>query len=70
MGRFVVALDEKLAPTDIEEGMRVGIQRASEIGSKLQIQLPLPPLFDPYVTSMEVDDKPDVSYSDIGGCKE
>jgi 26S proteasome regulatory subunit T1 len=35
MGRFVVALDEKLAPTDIEEGMRVGIQRASEIGSKL-----------------------------------
>jgi len=24
MGKFVVGLDEKLAPTDIEEGMRVG----------------------------------------------
>jgi len=24
MGKFVVALDEKLAPTDVEEGMRVG----------------------------------------------
>jgi len=24
MGKFVVGLDEKLAPTDVEEGMRVG----------------------------------------------
>jgi len=24
MGKFVVSLDEKLAPTDVEEGMRVG----------------------------------------------
>lgn len=32
--------------------------------------MPLPPLFDPFVSSMEVDDKPDVTYSDIGGCKE
>ena len=35
MGKFVVGLDEKLAPTDVEEGMRVGTQRAGEIGSKL-----------------------------------
>lgn len=24
MGKYVVGLDEKLAPTDVEEGMRVG----------------------------------------------
>lgn len=35
MGKYVVGLDEKLAPTDVEEGMRVGTQRAGEIGSKL-----------------------------------
>jgi 26S proteasome regulatory subunit T1 len=35
MGKFVVGLDEKLAPTDVEESMRVGTQRAGEIGSKL-----------------------------------
>ena len=32
---LVVGLDEKLAPTDVEESMRVGTQRAGEIGSKL-----------------------------------
>ena len=35
MGKYVVALDEKLAPTDVEEGMRVGTQRVGEIGSKI-----------------------------------
>ena len=68
MGKFVVGLDEKLAPTDIEEGMRVGTQRASEIGSKLQIKLPLPPKIDSTVTMMTVEEKPDVTYSDLGGC--
>lgn len=70
MGKFVVGLDEKLAPTDVEEGMRVGTQRAGEIGSKLQIKLPLPPKIDPTVTMMTVEDKPDVTYSDLGGCKD
>ena len=50
--------------------MRVGTQRAGEIGSKLQIKLPLPPKIDPTVTMMQVEEKPDVSYSDLGGCKE
>lgn len=27
MAKFVVNLGEKLAPTDIEEGMRVGVER-------------------------------------------
>jgi len=70
LGKYVVGLDEKLAPTDIEEGMRVGTERAGVVGSKLQIKLPLPPKIDPTVTMMTVEDKPDVTYNDLGGCKE
>ncbi len=70
MGKYVVGLDEKLAPSDIEEGMRVGTERAGVVGSKLQIKLPLPPKIDPTVTMMTVEDKPDVTYNDLGGCKD
>ena len=38
--------------------------------SKYQIQIPLPPKIDASVTMMQVKEKPDVTYSDIGGCKE
>ena len=38
--------------------------------SKYQIHLPLPPKIDPSVTMMQVEEKPDVTYSDVGGCKE
>jgi len=38
--------------------------------TKYQIQLPLPPKIDPTVTLMQVEEKPDVTYSDVGGCKE
>ncbi len=37
---------------------------------KYQIQIPLPPKIDPSVTMMTVEEKPDVTYSDIGGQKE
>ena len=70
IGKYVVGLDEKLAPTDIEEGMRVGCERAGIPGSKIQIKLPLPPKIDPTVTMMTVEDKPDVTYNDLGGCKD
>ncbi|KAF8567859.1 hypothetical protein P879_09644 [Paragonimus westermani] len=63
--KFVVDLADTVAPTDIEEGMRVGVDR-----TKYQIHIPLPPKIDPSVTMMQVEDKPDVTYSDIGGCKE
>ena len=63
--KFVVDLAENVAPTDIEEGMRVGVDR-----SKYQIHIPLPPKIDPTVTMMQVEEKPDVTYSDVGGCKE
>lgn len=65
IAKFVVELGKDVAPTDIEEGMRVGVDR-----SKYQIQIPLPPKIDPSVTMMQVEEKPDVTYDDVGGCKE
>jgi 26S proteasome regulatory subunit T1 len=64
IAKFVVKLSEKLAPTDVEEGMRVGVDR-----QKYMIQMPLPPKIDATVTMMTVEDKPDVTYADIGGCR-
>jgi len=63
--KFVVDLADSVAPTDIEEGMRVGVDR-----NKYQIHIPLPPKIDPSVTMMQVEEKPDVTYADVGGCKE
>lgn len=65
IAKFVVGLGEKVAPTDVEEGMRVGVDR-----QKYHIQIPLPAKIDPSVTMMTVEEKPDVTYSDIGGSKE
>ncbi|KAK6609456.1 26S protease regulatory subunit 7 [Botrytis cinerea] len=58
-------LGDRVSPTDIEEGMRVGVDR-----NKYQILLPLPPKIDASVTMMTVEEKPDVTYGDVGGCKE
>jgi len=38
IAKFVVGLGDRVAPADIEEGMRVGVDR-----TKYQIQIPLPP---------------------------
>ncbi len=38
--------------------------------NKYQIQIPLPPKIDPTVTMMTVEEKPDVTYKDVGGNKE
>jgi 26S proteasome regulatory subunit T1 len=64
IAKFVVGLGEKVSPTDIDEGMRVGVDRV-----KYAIQLPLPPKIDPTVSLMEVEEKPDVTYDDVGGSK-
>ncbi|CAI2369036.1 unnamed protein product [Moneuplotes crassus] len=65
MAKYVVGLGEKVAPTDIEEGMRVGVEN-----DKYRIQLPLPAKIDASVTMMQVEEKPDVTYNDVGGAKE
>ena len=82
IAKFVVKLGERVSPTDIEEGMRVGYvahgivrkiivdQLTSVDRNKYEILLPLPPKIDPSVTMMTVEDKPDVTYGDVGGCKE
>lgn len=83
IAKFVVGLGDRVAPTDIEEGMRVGqvaqtpqtepcnnSQPYSVDRTKYQIQIPLPPKIDASVTMMQVEEKPDVTYSDVGGCKE
>lgn len=64
--KFVVNLHRNVSPKDIEEGMRVGVGDRN----KYEIYLPLPPKIDPTVTMMQVEEKPDVTYSDVGGCKE
>jgi len=81
IAKFVVGLGDRVAATDIEEGMRVGYVRLlANPGQRLilhrvdrtkyQIQIPLPPKIDASVTMMQVEEKPDVTYSDVGGCKE
>lgn len=65
IAKFVVGLGDRVSPTDIEESMRVGVDR-----QKYQIQIPLPPKIDASVTMMTVEEKPDVTYSDVGGAKE
>ncbi|KAI6243523.1 26S proteasome regulatory subunit 7 [Aphelenchoides fujianensis] len=64
-GEFMVDLSRTVAPTDIEEGMRVGVDR-----DKYQIHLLLPIKIDPTVTMMQVEEKPVVTYAEVGGCKE
>ena len=66
IAKYVVGLHKSLAPTDVEEGMRIGVER----GPKLQIVLPLPPRIDPTVSMMTVEEKPNVTYGDVGGCAE
>lgn len=63
--KFVTRLGQKMAATDVDEGMRVGVHP-----NKFNIEIGLPPKIDPSVTMMQVEEKPDVTYQDIGGCKE
>ncbi|GAM28803.1 hypothetical protein SAMD00019534_119790 [Acytostelium subglobosum LB1] len=70
IAKFVVALGDKLSPTDVEEGIRVGFSHCRVDRNKYQIQIPLPPKIDTSVTMMQVEEKPDITYKDVGGCKE
>lgn len=67
MAKYVVKLHQDVAPTDVDEGMRVGVE---SMGRTFEICLPLPPKVDASVTMMTVEEKPDVTYNDIGGCTE
>lgn len=58
-----------LEPTNLTLGIYFRSIRSVD-RNKYQIHIPLPPKIDPTVTMMQVEDKPDVTYSDVGGCKE
>lgn len=61
---FVVSKDPNVAETDVEDGMRVAVDRG-----KMEIKVPLPVAIDATVSLMQVEDRTDVTYDDIGGCK-
>ena len=61
--KYVVGLHETLSPVDVSEGQRVGLDRA-----KLAIRTPLPVRLDACVGAMEVVDRPETTFADIGGC--
>ena len=63
--KFVVGLGKRVSPTDVEEGMRVGLGK-----TRYSIEVPLPPPIDASVTMMTVEEKPDVTYNDVGGAKD
>lgn len=65
VAKFVVELAPTLAPPDVEEGMRVAVDH-----ERLRITIPLPAKLDATVALMQVEEKPDITYMDIGGCRE
>jgi 26S proteasome regulatory subunit T1 len=65
MAKFIVSKCSKVNKDSLSEGIRVGVDR-----TKHQIRLPLPRKIDSSVTAMQVEERPDVTYQDIGGCKE
>lgn len=64
IGKFVVNLGDDVSPTDIDGGNRIAVDRA-----KYQIRISLPSKIDPQISLMAVEEKPLVTYKDIGGCK-
>lgn len=65
---YNTATDNKLGLRDLFNLFSFIFYRVDR--NKYQIHIPLPPKIDPTVTMMQVEEKPDVTYSDVGGCKE
>lgn len=54
-----------MSPTDVEEGRRVGVTV-----DKHKIKVVLPSRIDSTVGSMILEEKPDVTYKEVGGCSD
>lgn len=65
MAKFIVTKNQNVDHNMLYDGMRIGVDRA-----KYQIRMPLPKKIDAAVTLMQVEEKPDITYNDIGGLKE
>mmetsp|Transcript_68636 Transcript_68636/g.163768 ORF Transcript_68636/g.163768 Transcript_68636/m.163768 type:complete len:408 (-) Transcript_68636:95-1318(-) len=64
IGKFVTDLGREISPTDLEEGIRVCVDRG-----KYQIHVTLPPKIDSQVKIMAIEEKPTITYDEIGGCE-
>lgn len=65
MAKFIVGKSKYFEHAKVYDGMRVGVDRL-----KYALTMPLPRKIDASVTLMQVEEKPEVTYDDIGGCKE
>ena len=64
MGKYIVERSKNLQE-ELEEGMRVGLDRG-----KMSVVCVLPRRIDSQVTMMQIEDKPQVTFEEIGGCEE
>lgn len=65
MAKFVVDKHQSVEATSLYEGMRVAVDR-----TRYQIKLSLPRKIEFAITLMQVEERPDITYNDIGGLKE
>ena len=65
MAKFIVGKGKYIEHTEVYDGMRIGVDRL-----KYALTMPLPRKIDASVTLMQVEEKPEVTYDDIGGCQE
>ena len=73
MARFVSGLEKNVSSVDIDVGKRVAVtQEHYTIAVRFylppHLQKALDSSIDASVSNMEVEDKPDVTYDDVGGC--
>lgn len=64
-GKYVISQSDSLAPTDVEEGVRVGVDDRRYV-----IHVPLAAKIDLPVAMMHIENKPDVTYNSVSGCVE
>jgi proteasome regulatory subunit len=62
---FVVHVSSSLAKDRIQPGMRVALNQRS-----FAVTQELPPSRDPMIRAMEIEEAPEVAYSDIGGLRD
>jgi len=62
---FVVHVSSSIVKEKIQPGMRVALNQRS-----FAVTQELPPSRDPMIRAMEIEEAPNVSYSDIGGLRE
>ena len=65
MAKFIVGKGKYIEHAEVYDGMRIGVDRL-----KYALTMPLPRKIDASVTLMQVEEKPEVTYDDIGGCQE